>query len=133
TVVVGEAAKPFFEDIFLASSTLVPDPLAANPVAATIETAAQDGSFTIPDETQPVEVYPIENSHTEDMVITYVPEAGVVFISDLYNPNPTASDPGPGAVVLNDRITELGLDVATIAGGHGGTITFEAFQDLLGQ
>jgi glyoxylase-like metal-dependent hydrolase (beta-lactamase superfamily II) len=133
TIVMGEAAKPFFEDIFLASSTLVPDPLAANPVAATIETAPQDGSFTIPDEMQPVEVYPIENSHAEDMAITYVPAAGVVFISDLYSPNPTASDPGPGAVVLNDRITELGLDVATIAGGHGGTITFETFEDLLGQ
>jgi hypothetical protein len=133
TIVVGQAAQPFFEDIFLASSTLVPDPLAANPAAATIETAPPASSFTIPDEAQPVEVYPIENSHAEDMVITYVPAAGIVFISDLYSPNPTASDPGPGATVLNDTITEFGLDVATIAGGHGATITFEEFQNLLGQ
>jgi glyoxylase-like metal-dependent hydrolase (beta-lactamase superfamily II) len=133
TIVMGETAKPFFEEIFLANSTIVPDPLADNPMAATIETAPADGSFTIPDAAQPVEVYPIENSHAESMVITYVPEAGVVFVSDLYNPNPDAPDPGPGAVVLNERMTELGLNVATIAGGHGGTITFEAFEDLLGQ
>jgi glyoxylase-like metal-dependent hydrolase (beta-lactamase superfamily II) len=133
TVVMGEAARLFFEEkVFSASSTLIPDALSENPVAATIEAVPADGSFTLPDETQPVEVYPIGGNHAEDMVISYLPEAGLVFVSDLYSPNPNATaNPGAGAATLRDRITELGLDVTTIVGGHGGIITFEDFEALL--
>jgi glyoxylase-like metal-dependent hydrolase (beta-lactamase superfamily II) len=110
----------------------VPDALADNPVAATIETVPTDGSFTLPDDTQPVEVYPLAGNHAEDMVITYVPEAGVVFVADVYSPNPNAtSNPGAGTMALKERIDELGLDVTTIVGAHGGTITLEAFEALL--
>ncbi|MDX1520298.1 MAG: MBL fold metallo-hydrolase [Anaerolineae bacterium] len=133
TVVMHESAAPFFEEIFLATSTVVPDPLAENPAAATIEPVEGDGPFTISDGTNSVEVYRIENTHAEDMVITFVPEAGVVFVSDLYSPNPDAPSTGPGGVVLNDAITQFDLDVSTIAGGHGGTIAFEDFESILGE
>lgn len=131
TVVVHEAAEAFFEEILQADSTILPDALANNPVEATIETVPADGSFTIPDETQPVEVYPIENSHAEDMVIVYVPNEGIVFVSDLYSPTPGA-DPGAGGSLIHEAITDLDLEVSLIAGGHGTTITFEEFEDLLG-
>jgi glyoxylase-like metal-dependent hydrolase (beta-lactamase superfamily II) len=128
-VVMHEAAEPFFEEIFLASSTLVPDELEANPVEATIETVTAAEPFI----TGGVEVYPIENSHAEDMVITYVPGAGVVFVADLYSPDPNASSLPPAAQLIHDRITELDLDVSTIAGGHGASIEFADFEALLDQ
>jgi glyoxylase-like metal-dependent hydrolase (beta-lactamase superfamily II) len=133
TAVMHETAAPFFEEVFLAGSTVVSDPLAENPVPATIETVEGDGPFIISDATNSVEVYRIENTHAEDMVITFVPEAGVIFLSDLYSPNPNAPSAGPGGIVLNEAITGFDLDVSTIAGGHGGTITFEDFEALLGQ
>jgi hypothetical protein len=34
-------------------------------------------------------------------------------------------------MALKERIDELGLDVTTIVGAHGGTITLEAFEALL--
>ncbi|MFQ5854354.1 MAG: MBL fold metallo-hydrolase [Anaerolineae bacterium] len=132
TVVLHEAAKDLFEEVFQAPSTILPDRLALNPVAATIETVPADGSYTIPDETQPVAVYPIKNTHAEDMVIIHVPNAGVVFVSDLYSPNPNATSAGAGGQLLHDYITTNGLAVSIIAGGHGATIAFEDFEALLG-
>ena len=79
-----------------------------------------------------MEVYPIKNTHAEDMVIIHVPNAGVVFISDLYSPNPAAQSAGAGGQLLHDNITANGLDVSIIAGGHGATIGFEDFEALLG-
>jgi glyoxylase-like metal-dependent hydrolase (beta-lactamase superfamily II) len=131
TVVLGEAAADYFADIFQAASTILPDALAENPVPATIEAVPADGSVTIDDDTYPVVVYPIANTHAEDMVIVYVGGAGVVFVSDLYSPNPAATSAGAGGQLLYDRITELGLEVETIAGGHGGSISFEDFEGQL--
>jgi glyoxylase-like metal-dependent hydrolase (beta-lactamase superfamily II) len=132
TVVLHEAAAAFFADIFQASSTLLPDALAQNPVEATIEVVPADGSYTIPDEEHPVEVYPIANEHAEDMVLIYVGQPGVVFVSDLYSPSP-GGDPGAGGMLVRDAIEAAGLEVAVIAGGHAGTISYEEFTSLLGQ
>ena len=131
-VVVHEAASEFYEDVFQASSTLLPDRLALSPATAEIETVPANGSFTIPDAALPVEVYPLENDHAEDMVIIYVRNAGVVFNSDIYNPDPAATDVGAGGQVVNDGIVSNDLDVSIIAGGHGTVIAYGDFQSLLG-
>ena len=55
TVVVHEAAMEFFEDVFQAPSTVLPDRLALSPATAEIETVPVDGSFTVPDAALPVE------------------------------------------------------------------------------
>jgi mono/diheme cytochrome c family protein len=104
TVVLHEAAVPFFEAIFQAESAVWPDALAADPVEAAIEAVPADGSVTIPDESQPVAAYPVENSHAE---------------------------PGPGGQAIYEAIVDAGLEVSLVAGGHGTTIPFEEFEALL--
>lgn len=130
TAVLHESAVPAFSEIFQASSTVVPDTMQEAPVAVSIEGVPADGSLTIGDGKNAITVYPIDTAHARDMVITHIGDAGVVFVSDLYNPNPDAENLPPGAQVLGDRIDELGLEVMTIAGGHGGTIDFETFSEL---
>ena len=129
--VMHESAAPFFSKIFQADSTIVSDSLAENPVAAAIETMPADGSLTLDDETNPVTIYPFATAHAEDMVLTYVESAGVLFVVDIYSPNPAAANAGTGGKLLNDTITELGLEVTAIAGGHGATIAFEDFERLV--
>lgn len=130
TVVLHEAAVPFFEEIFQAESEVRPDALVANPVEAAIEAVSANGSVTIPDESQPVAAYPVENSHAEDMLLFFAPNAGVLFVSDLYSPNPGV-EPGPGGQAIYDAIVAAGLEVSLVAGGHGTTIPFEEFEALL--
>jgi hypothetical protein len=69
-MVMGEPAKPFFERVFTANSTIVRDALANNPVTVPIYTVPVNGSFTIWDETQPVVAYSLVDAHAEDMVIS---------------------------------------------------------------
>jgi len=57
---------------------------------------------------------------------------GVLFVSDLFTPGPTAAG-GPTVVELDNTITRNGITVRTIAGGHGGTNTFEEFKATLAQ
>lgn len=51
--------------------------------------------------------------HVNPMVLVYVPEAKVLFQSDLF-----FGGPSPGAQALYDAVTALELDVETIVGGH---------------
>ena len=131
TVVVHDAARSFFADIFNRPSTLRPDALARNPRTATIETMPAAGNYSIADSERTVEVYPLANDHAGDMVFIYVAGAGIVFQSDIYNPNPMAPA-GPGGQAVQAAIEAAGVDVSTIAGGHGGTIDYETFESLLG-
>jgi glyoxylase-like metal-dependent hydrolase (beta-lactamase superfamily II) len=130
--VVHETAADFFAHIFAAPATVSPDAMAENPVDAVIETVLADDVYTLADAEQPVEFYPIDQTHAEDMVIAYVPSAGIVFITDLYSPNPAAESAGAGGQALADAIAAYGLDVSMIAGGHGGVISFEEFEGQLG-
>jgi hypothetical protein len=104
-----------------ASSTIVPDVLSLNPVDVTMETVPSDGPLTLPDAAQPIEVYHLDNTHADDMVITYLPNAGVVFIVDVYNPGFPAIFP---VAPIYDALQALGIPISTLVGGHGGIGTF---------
>jgi glyoxylase-like metal-dependent hydrolase (beta-lactamase superfamily II) len=130
TAVVHESARRFFEEIFTRPSTLRPDALERNPRSATIETVPADGMYTIADDERAVEIYPLPNDHAADMVLIYVRGPGVVFVSDIYSPNPNAPA-GPGGQAVQDVIEAQGLEVSVIAGGHGGAIDYATFQSLL--
>ena len=85
--------------------------IAENPTAANIETMPAGGSYTIPDANRAVMVYPLANEHAGDMVLIYVQGAGVVFVSDIYNPNPNASA-GPGGQLVQDAIEAAGIEAS---------------------
>ena len=132
TAVVHEAAADFFAHIFDAPATIAPDGM-VDADELSLETVPADGSLELADTMHTVEIYPIAQTHAEDMIIAYVADPGIVFVSDLYSPNPDADSAGAGGQIVADTIAALGLDVAWIAGGHGSVISFEDFQGQLGQ
>ncbi|MEZ4727735.1 MAG: MBL fold metallo-hydrolase [Caldilineaceae bacterium] len=133
TAVVHEAAAPFFARIFDAPATISPDRMVENPAEVTMAVVPADESLTLPDSTHAVTIYPIEQTHAEDMIIAYVAEPGIVFVSDLYSPNPDADSAGAGGQLIADAIAMHGLDVAWVVGGHGGAISMADFERQLGQ
>jgi hypothetical protein len=70
-------------------------------------------------------IYRIPNDHADDMVIVYLSGPKIVFESDLWNPTPSMPEPGAQrgrlATQLYHAITDLGLEVETVVGGHPGT------------
>jgi glyoxylase-like metal-dependent hydrolase (beta-lactamase superfamily II) len=121
-VVVHEASKDFYGDVFKAASTVVPDTLAQTPMTPAIESVVAATDTVIGN----VTVRQFTNPHCLDMVLVHVAlpaNAGVVFESDLYNPGMGGNALSPAfAKALLDGINALPaqLDVTIVAGGHGG-------------
>jgi glyoxylase-like metal-dependent hydrolase (beta-lactamase superfamily II) len=132
TIVAHELAEDFYADIMSRPSLLRPDALTRNPHTVAIETMPADGSYTIPDSGLPVTLYPLPNDHARDMVMVFVENAGVLFVSDIYSPNPAATTADPGALTLQAAIEAAGIEPAIIVGGHGETISGDAFRALVG-
>ena len=131
TVVMAEAYKAYFETLFKAPHTVIPDTLSAKPTDAKIETAGAT-PFIIKDAgARTVEVRLVAKStHSEMNLAVYIPDAKLLFTSDLYNPGFSAPDKpltgffAPFAQELYAWVVDQKLDIAIIAGGHGlGTAT----------
>jgi glyoxylase-like metal-dependent hydrolase (beta-lactamase superfamily II) len=132
TIVAHELAEDFYADIMSRSSLLRPDALSRNPHSVSIETMPSGGSYTIADSSLPVTLYPLPNDHARDMVMVFVENAGVLFVSDIYSPNPAATAADPGARTLQAAIEAAGIEPTLIVGGHGETISGDAFRALVG-
>src|SRR5215831_2738214 len=74
-----------------------------------------------------VEIYPVKNSHADDMLAVYLPKEKILLDSDLYGPGGSPAPFKVYAKQLLDFITQTGLDVNIIAGTHGG---FGPLRDL---
>ncbi|MEM9456708.1 MAG: MBL fold metallo-hydrolase [Myxococcota bacterium] len=133
SVVVGASAQGLWEEVLGASSTIVPDPLEGNPLddpASRVIAVGADPSSPVeinPGSTlNPIRVYPLANDHSSDMIMGYLPDTSMLFVSDLCNPAgpgmPCSSlDPsGPPATYCAAEAAGIANDVAMIAGGHGG-------------
>ena len=68
---------------------------------------------TIGSGTNPVNVVAFPNPHADDYVL--VEAGGVLFIVDIYSPGTGQ----PLAPELVEAVNGLGLEVTTVAGGHG--------------
>ena len=126
--VVHAAAVPFFRKVFRQrNSTIMPDRLDRTNRPARILAVPANGSRVLPDANQRIEVLPFPGDHAVDMTVTFVQQAGVLFVSDIYSP---PGPPGDGGAALNDLIVANNLNVDWIVGGHG---TFIAYNDFVAQ
>jgi glyoxylase-like metal-dependent hydrolase (beta-lactamase superfamily II) len=65
--------------------------------------------------------------HVNPMTLAYVPDAGVLFESDLF-----FGAPSPDASALYAAIRERDLTVRQIVGGHGGVLPFSTLEGVAG-
>jgi glyoxylase-like metal-dependent hydrolase (beta-lactamase superfamily II) len=131
-VIVGDAARPFFAQTFRAARTIEPDELAAAPRTAAIDGVAPLGTKLIADAQRPVQAFAITSTHAADMLVIYLPQQKVLFVSDLFSPGFPPNPPAAREVL--DAISARGVAVTTIAGGHGiATATFAELQAAAGQ
>jgi glyoxylase-like metal-dependent hydrolase (beta-lactamase superfamily II) len=117
TVVTGKVNEEFFQRVFRAPHTRAPDSLQHNPKPAVIETVEGEKKI-LTDGERVVEVYPVENSHVEGMLVVYLPREKLLFVSDLFTPGAPRQVPGWCRELLA-TLDRDGLPVERIAGGHG--------------
>jgi glyoxylase-like metal-dependent hydrolase (beta-lactamase superfamily II) len=133
TLVVHEAAETFFTDVMVAPSTIEPDRLENDPVAAVIETIPAGDMYVLDDATNPITVYELTSTHAQDMVLPFVESAGIAFTVDIFSPG---FPPNPvGAQEVLDAFDAAGVtaNVDMILGGHGfGSATLAELQAAAG-
>jgi glyoxylase-like metal-dependent hydrolase (beta-lactamase superfamily II) len=120
TVIAGKINEAFFQQVASAPHTRVPDRLQKNPKPLTLETVETEKKI-LTDGNRVVEIYPVENSHAEGMVIVYVPKEKLLFVTDLFSPGASRQPPG-WPRELFDTIQRFGLQVERIVGGHGSKV-----------
>ena len=129
-IIAHQKAEAFYRDIFQRPSVLQPDTLTSTTLQPVLNTIDDGQPYRLDDHALPITVYPIANAHAVDMVMIFVENAGVLFIADIYSPY-VGAPVGAGGRLLQSNIKEHGLNVKIIAGGHGGTIDYQSFNQLL--
>jgi glyoxylase-like metal-dependent hydrolase (beta-lactamase superfamily II) len=120
TVLTTPRNKAFVESLAKATKTIRPDALARTPRAPVVETFS--GKRVLDDGKRTLELRDVgPNPHVTEAVVAWLPRQKAVFVSDLFTipvqgPFPPAS---PALVAFAEALQKQGLEVETIAPGHG--------------
>jgi hypothetical protein len=81
-----------------------------------------------------VMVYAMDNPHAKAMLMAYVPQARLGFVTDLWTPGPPLPEkPNPGLLSVVRTVDRAGLEPQRFAGGHGGVADYAPLAKLAGQ
>lgn len=120
TLIAGKVTEDFFRRMAAAPHTRVPDSLQKDPKPLAFE-AVEMEKKELTDGNRTVEIYPVENSHAEGMLIIYAPKEKLLYVTDLFSPGAARQPPvWPGELL--SAIQRFGLQVERIVGGHGNKV-----------
>lgn len=120
TIISSEAGLPEVKQILNSSHTIRPDTFQMSPPEQVkIETVPPDEKMTISDGNRSIDILPVNNSHSDDMLAVYLPSEKILLTSDLFSPGSTPDPFRKYSKELLDFITDIGIDVNMIAGTHG--------------
>ena len=118
-------AAPFTRNPVLSSSDLSRTPI--------VEVA---GKHVLSDGTRQVELYVIDpNPHADGLLIGYVPDAQLGFVTDIWSPGagPLPDKLNPALAALVAGVKKAGIAPAKFAGGHGTTADYAPLAALEGK
>ena len=127
TILTTPKNKSFFEAMMQAKFISQPDSLSRAPRPAKIE-IIKDAKFVLTDGKQKLELYNIGlNPHTEEMLIAYLPQNGLVFQADLWHGLPVNKT----GLFFLEWLKKSKLSVQKIYGVHNEGITLEEIAALM--
>jgi len=125
TLVVPFAAKDFYTRVAKAPHTRQPDSLERSRRAVVIE-AFGGAPRVLTDGSRRIEVHPMPTSHAEDIVVVFLPADRIVIEADHISPRGGQVRPAPLVKEFVAGLDKLGIDVATIVGIHGDSVSMQA-------
>jgi glyoxylase-like metal-dependent hydrolase (beta-lactamase superfamily II) len=121
TIICSEGSLPEVEHILNSSHTVRPDSFQSSPPKQVgIETVSPDKKMILSDGDKSIEIYSVNNTHSNDMLaVYYLPSEKVLLASDLYSPGSTPEPFKKYSKELLEFIFDSKIDVNTIVGTHG--------------
>ena len=131
TVVVHESIVPFMTSVLESPATIRPDMLAQSGVTPVVEGVGE--SMDLTDGSRTLQLWHVPNEHATGMLLGYLPNERIAFVSDLYSPPATVGADNANARAFYDAVINHGLDVDRVVGGHGGPPgSFQVLADVFG-
>ncbi|HET9924468.1 MAG TPA: MBL fold metallo-hydrolase [Methylomirabilota bacterium] len=134
TIVTGKGTVEHFRRVLAAPFTRSVDlpqgDLSRTPI---IEVT---GKHVLSDGQREVHAYLVDpNPHSEGLLIGYVPNAGLGFVTDIWSPSPAPLPErlNPGMAALVAAVKKAGISPTRFAGGHGGAGDYAPLAALEGK
>jgi glyoxylase-like metal-dependent hydrolase (beta-lactamase superfamily II) len=133
TLVVGAPARAHFQKVLAAPATRNPD-LAPRSYSA-VQIMEVTSSNVISDSRgRQVMMYVMDNPHAKGMMMGWVPDAKLGWITDLWSPGtPMPPKPNPALVSVVNTVKTAGIQPERFAGGHGSNAPYSQLTQLVGQ
>ena len=133
TLVVGPGAWEHFNRVLRAPATRNPDLKQIDLIRTPIMEVRE--SHVISDARgRQVILYHLDNPHAKGMLIAWVPDAKLGFVTDLWSPGtPLPPKPNPGLLAVVNAVKKAGIQPERFAGGHGGVAPYAQLTELTGQ
>lgn len=120
TIISSEAGLNEVKHILNSSHTLRPDSFQTNPPESIrIETVPENQKMSLSDGNRSIDIYTINNTHSDDMLAVHLPSEKILLTSDLYSPGGTPEPFRKYSKELLKFIADTGIGVNMIAGTHG--------------
>jgi len=133
TLVVGQGAYDHFNRVLRAPTTrnadLKPTDLTKIPIME-----VRESHVMTDDRGRQAMVYLMDNPHAKGMLMAWVPDAKLGYVTDIWTPGPPLpAKPNPGLLSVFTTVKKIGIQPERFAGGHGSTADFASLARLAGQ
>ena len=125
TIIAPFSARDFYARVAKAPHTRQPDSLERSGRAVVIE-AFGGSARVLTDGSRRVEVHPMPTSHAENIVVVYLPSDKMLIEADHISPRGGQVRPAPLVTEFVAGVDKLGIDVVTIVGIHGDSVSMQA-------
>ena len=131
-LVIKPDAK-FYRRVLNAKRNIYPDILSVWPKRKRMSVIDENEEYVFDDGKRKVRLLQIDNRHAPGLIVPYIEDEKLIFVSDLYNPGNFSAPIPPqfsywGLDLYND-LMQRDLDIQTVVGAHGGVTTFEEFKN----
>lgn len=127
TVVVGRGNGEYIRHMLTAPHKVRPDALAKKPQLVRVIEVGDKRVLT--DGARKVELYRIETTHADGMLIGYVADAKLGWVVDIWSPARDPIVPTAGQREVYQAVVKAGISPERFAGGHGGVGSFRELAD----
>jgi glyoxylase-like metal-dependent hydrolase (beta-lactamase superfamily II) len=133
TIIVGQGNGEHFRRVLAAPFKRNPDLGARDLTATPIAEVGDKRLFN--DGAREVGVYVIENPHATGLMIGYVADARLGFVTDIWSPGagPLPDKLNPNLAALVTGVKKAGISPARFAGGHGSVADYAPLAALEGK
>jgi glyoxylase-like metal-dependent hydrolase (beta-lactamase superfamily II) len=132
TLVVGQGSYDHFRLVLAAPITRNPDLKPMDFSRTPILEVPQ--SHHMSDGRRDVMVYVMDNPHAKGMLMAWVPDAKLGYVTDIWSPGvPLPAKPNPGLLSVVGTVKKIGIQPERFAGGHGSVAPYGQLAVMAGQ